>query len=176
MTLVRTDLTLKNLKGVNLFTKPEPYSQSVSIENPKNLCQEINVKKVMKIMDNRGLPPDQLKELRRQRRIEKKQTQLQMERERRQLKREANAGRDKEKALAELMAINNEITKLTPVNQKNKDRTASKDSLTIGKSENNKKWEQKRVQRYNERVWKGWRENDGQEAPVKIYKLDELDK
>lgn len=40
----------------------------------------------------------------------------------------------------------------------------------------NKKWEQKRIQRYNERVWRGWRESEGKEAPVTTYKLEDLEK
>jgi hypothetical protein len=40
----------------------------------------------------------------------------------------------------------------------------------------NKIWEQKRKQRYNDRVWKGWRESDGGKAPVITYKTEDLEK
>jgi hypothetical protein len=38
----------------------------------------------------------------------------------------------------------------------------------------NKKWEKKRKDAYNQRVWRGWRESDGEKAPVATYKLEDL--
>ncbi|PEM08042.1 hypothetical protein [Bacillus wiedmannii] len=42
----------------------------------------------------------------------------------------------------------------------------SKATPQVGMSAENEKWRQKRVNRYNERVWKGWRETDGVTYPV----------
>ncbi|PEU93548.1 hypothetical protein CN415_12595 [Bacillus cereus] len=36
----------------------------------------------------------------------------------------------------------------------------------VGISTENEKWREKRVKRYNDRVWKGWRETDGVTYPV----------
>ncbi|MCM3165118.1 hypothetical protein [Metabacillus litoralis] len=47
-------------------------------------------------------------------------------------------------------------------------------SNQVGSSSLNKKWEQKRKQRYNERVWKGWRESDSVSSPVIVTKLSDL--
>lgn len=49
-----------------------------------------------------------------------------------------------------------------------------KKKTTISKAEN-KKWEQKRVQRYNARVWRGWRESDGKSSPVTVYNAKDLE-
>ncbi|MEC0341865.1 hypothetical protein [Bacillus sonorensis] len=39
-----------------------------------------------------------------------------------------------------------------------------------------KKAEAKRLKRYNDRVWRGWRESDNQVSPVKTYRLEDLKK
>ena len=39
-----------------------------------------------------------------------------------------------------------------------------------------KKLEQKAKDRYNKRVWKGWRDSDGKASPVTVYKAGDLDK
>ncbi|WP_077324129.1 hypothetical protein [Virgibacillus siamensis] len=46
---------------------------------------------------------------------------------------------------------------------------------TTSKAEN-KKWEQKRKDRYNQRVWKGWRDKDMEEYPVKTYNIKDIEK
>lgn len=40
----------------------------------------------------------------------------------------------------------------------------------------NKELEKKRMTRYHDRVWRGWRESDGQESPVKVMRIDDLEK
>lgn len=32
------------------------------------------------------------------------------------------------------------------------------------------------MKRYNDRVWRGWRESDNQPSPVKTYRLEDLEK
>jgi septal ring factor EnvC (AmiA/AmiB activator) len=44
---------------------------------------------------------------------------------------------------------------------------------TISRKEK-KRAEAKRMNRYNDRVWPGWRETDGKKAPVKTYRLEGL--
>ncbi|MEX3914417.1 hypothetical protein AB4672_21830 [Bacillus paralicheniformis] len=43
-------------------------------------------------------------------------------------------------------------------------------------SNEKKKAEAKRMKRYNDRVWRGWRESDNQPSPVKTYRLEDLEK
>lgn len=126
-------------------------------------------------MDNRGLSPEKLKELRQQRRAEKNQAKRQLEREKKRKKQGLNADKEREKAILELKAINNEKPTLSIKNQKNKDKTASRGKGSTGMSQSNRKWEQKRKERYNQRVWRGWRESDGQRSPIIKYNIKDLE-
>jgi len=46
----------------------------------------------------------------------------------------------------------------------------------VGSSASNKKWRNKGVKRYNDKVWRGWRESDGEQSPVVIYKAEDIEK
>lgn len=46
----------------------------------------------------------------------------------------------------------------------------------VGSSASNNKWRNKGVKKYNERVWRGWREEDGKPSPVTTYKASEIEK
>ena len=72
----------------------------------------------------------------------------------------------------ELNAINN--IKNTS-KKKNKKKYKSIVSKTMSKKERNY-WEQKRKKAYNDRVWPGWRESDGQKSPVITYKVNSTNK
>lgn len=48
------------------------------------------------------------------------------------------------------------------------------DNHGVGMSKKNKKWKDKGVKRYNQRVWPGWRESDGKASPVTTYKKGDL--
>lgn len=111
----------------------------------------------------------------RKRRMERGKAKLQLERERRKIKREANASKVKEEARAALGSINNEKAPMTLQNQKNKVKTASKSVGGVGTSKKNKKWKQKGVQRYNARVWRGWRESEENSSPVITYNAKDLE-
>jgi len=125
---------------------------------------------------NNKTSPEELQELKRKRRMEKGKAKLQLDRERRKKIREANAGKVKEDARTTLSSINNEKPPMSQKNQKNKDKTESKGIGRVGTSKANKKGEQKRVNRYNQRVWKGWRDSDGKASPVVSYKMKDLEK
>jgi hypothetical protein len=47
-----------------------------------------------------------------------------------------------------------------------------KKSATIKDS---REWEKKRKQRYQDKVWRGWRETDGKPAPVTVTTIKELE-
>ncbi|WP_017153372.1 hypothetical protein [Bacillus bingmayongensis] len=126
-------------------------------------------------MDNRGLPPEELKELRRQRKAEKNKAKMALERQRKREKQLKNADKEKEKAKREFEAMNN-IVRESDQAKKVRGKFQEKAKPTIGKSKNNKKWEQKRKDRYNQRVWRGWREKDGEESPVISYNIKDLEK
>lgn len=84
---------------------------------------------------------------------------------------QAKAARKKEQAriaqAEEIAALNNVRTK-APTTSK------SKKKAQVGPSKKNRKGEQRRVKRYNDRVWPGWRESDGVRSPVKTYKASDL--
>jgi hypothetical protein len=46
-----------------------------------------------------------------------------------------------------------------------------KKKQTMSKEKENKLWEKKRLERYNQRVWKGWRYSEGKSSPVRAYNL-----
>lgn len=126
--------------------------------------------------ENKGvncMTPEEKKELQRQKRAKKNQEKMALERERKREKQLKNADREKEKAKREYEAMNN-IVKDSTQAKKVRGKFEERAQPTVGKSKNNKKWEQKRVERYNQRVWKGWRESEGKEAPVISYNIEDL--
>lgn len=77
----------------------------------------------------------------------------------------------------ELNSMNNVRPTLSTSSEKARKRFAQKGKYTTGTSKEQKKWEQKRKDNYNQRVWKGWRDKDGdQAAPVTTYTIEELEK
>lgn len=48
-----------------------------------------------------------------------------------------------------------------------------KKKKTMSKEKESKLWEKKRLERYNQRVWKGWRYSEGKASPVKTYNLND---
>ncbi|WP_045512613.1 hypothetical protein P5487_017495 [Bacillus amyloliquefaciens] len=77
----------------------------------------------------------------------------------------------------ELYSMNNVRQPLSKSSENTRKRFAQKGKYTTGTSKEQKKWEQKRKDKYNQRVWKGWREKeDDQAAPVTTYTIEELEK
>ncbi|MFA2830013.1 hypothetical protein AB1I80_06655 [Bacillus paranthracis] len=101
---------------------------------------------------------DKKKEERRERKAKKNQQKLQERRQKAERKRIDNKERKTSEALAELNTINNDNIDAKLVQKEG--------GYTVGTSKHNKKWIQKRVDRYNARVWRGWRETDGVTYPV----------
>jgi hypothetical protein len=116
-------------------------------------------------VNNKKLTPEE-RQLRKIERIKEKQK---LERKRREQKRLANADKLKQKAAEELRAMNNEVT-VTDQAKKVREKLEKKTKPIVGTSKHNKKWEEKRKERYNQRVWKGWRESDGKQYPVTVRK------
>ncbi|QII47646.1 hypothetical protein G3M81_02250 [Bacillus paralicheniformis] len=84
----------------------------------------------------------------------------------------------REQAQKDLATINN----VKIVSEKTKDSLANYNkkagntkSNSVGSSLENKKWEKKRLSRYHQRVWREWRESDGESHPVKTYHISDLD-
>ena len=86
---------------------------------------------------------------------------------RRKRQRERGAVKESQRRAEELSAMNNIRTKK---------QVTSKNKLQVGSSASNNKWRSKGVKRYNERVWRGWRESDGEQSPVVTYKASEIEK
>ncbi|MGF7535181.1 hypothetical protein AAGG74_16125 [Bacillus mexicanus] len=76
----------------------------------------------------------------------------------------------------ELNSMNNVRPSLSKSSEKTRKRFARKGKYTTGTSKEQKKWEQKRKNKYNQRVWKGWGEKDDQVAPVTTYTIEDLEK
>ncbi|MEY8742778.1 hypothetical protein AB9M62_25275 [Bacillales bacterium AN1005] len=115
------------------------------------------------------------KELNRQKRGEKNKEKMALERKQKRERQLKNADKAKVKAKGELKALNNIVTH-TKQALKVREEFNKKAKATIGTSKNNREWKQKREDRYQQRVWKGWRETDGVESPVTVYKLEDLNK
>jgi hypothetical protein len=115
--------------------------------------------------------PEEKKELQRQKRAKRNQEKMARERQEKREKQLKRAEVEKEKAKREWEAMNNIVT-ATDQAKKVREKFQEKAKPTIGTSKNNKKWEQKRKERYNEKVWRGWRETDGQSYPVTVKKVD----
>lgn len=90
-------------------------------------------------------------------------------------KRKANFDKEKAKSKAALDAMNNVKPTVSATNQKNKEKTESKSIAPVGISRANMKGMKKRKKRYDDRVWKGWRESDGVSSPVLNYNLKDLE-
>ncbi|MCY8478038.1 hypothetical protein [Bacillus atrophaeus] len=124
-------------------------------------------------MNNRNSEENRL--ARAKRNQEKRDKELEEKRQRKKRR----AARDRQTAQIELSAINNEKTESEKT--KSSRKTYNKKAKTtnahrVGPSKENRKWQKKRLDRYNQRVWKGWRENDGESQPVQTYHIDDLEK
>lgn len=91
-------------------------------------------------------------------------------------KRKAKFDKEQVKAKAALDAMNNVKPTISATNQKNKEKTESKSVGSVGMSRANKAGERKRKKRYDQKVWKGWRDSDGVSYPVTIIKGKDLKK
>lgn len=113
--------------------------------------------------------PNEKKELQRQQRAERNKAKMAREREEKRERQLKRADKEKDKANRELEAINNVVTH-TDQAKKIRSEFEEKAKSTIGQSSNNKEWEKKRKDLYNQRVWKGWRESE-KEGSVIISKI-----
>lgn len=86
-------------------------------------------------------------------------------------KRKASFDKKQEKSKAAMDAMNNVKPTLTPENKKNIEKTQSKSIGQVGMSRANKAGERKRKKKYDQKVWKGWRDSDGISSPVISYNL-----
>jgi len=77
---------------------------------------------------------------------------------------EKRAIKEKAQAFEDLKAMNNVRTRSNP--------KPSKGKPTIGYSASNRKWKNKRHERYNAKTWPGWRDSDGIQSPVITFKKD----
>lgn len=100
---------------------------------------------------------DENKELIQQRRSKRNKARMELERQQKRERQLKRAEREKEKARKELAAMNNEVTQTDKV-KKIREKFERKAKSTIGMSKENQTWEQVRKNRYNQKVWKGWRE------------------
>lgn len=119
--------------------------------------------------------PGMTKEERRKLKAEKNEAKRQKERQAKQEKQQSPEyqAKLKQKRKEELQAMHNiktETEKAMATREKLAQKSIGKQ---VGSSAENKKWEQKRKDRYNQKVWKGWRESDGEVSPVTTYKLEE---
>ena len=80
-----------------------------------------------------------------------------------------------QKELDSILEPENRLEMLNTINNvRTKEPSIPSEGNPVGSSANNRKWQQKRKKRYNETVWKGWRESDGKSAPVVTYKVGDL--
>ncbi|WP_255264714.1 hypothetical protein [Bacillus thuringiensis] len=102
--------------------------------------------------ENGDKTKDMKKEERLRKKAEKNKQKLQDRRQKGERKRIATQGEVKEKERLEIDAMNNDNITAKLVQKEG--------GYTVGTSKHNKKWIQKRVDRYNARVWRGWREKE----------------
>lgn len=68
---------------------------------------------------------------------------------------------EKKEGLTKREKMVQKINKQNVKKLKKKKENESKETPQVGLSTENEKWRQKRVKRYNDSVWRGWRETDG---------------
>ena len=121
--------------------------------------------------------PQKTEEEKRQIKAAENRAKLKQIREKEQQKQQSPKyiAKEQEKKRQELNAINNIRPNETTKQRNVREKFEKKGKNSIGTSSNNQKWEKIRKERYNERVWKGWREKDNQPSPVTTYKLSDLE-